>query len=123
MFYWYRLLNKQIENKNPVKRLFVISDNCISTPVEETIDDSVRPNSLLNYKGFKYDKGLWTTNYFRNAINKDNIYEYPDQPRNSELPNSDNYSLVYGRFFILNFTFTEEFPVKFEEVFINSEKY
>ncbi len=123
MFYWYRLLNKQIENKNPVKRLFVISDNCISTPIEETIDDSTRPNSLLNYKGFKYDKGLWTTNYFRNAINKDNIYNYPDQPRNNEILNSDNYSLVYGRFFILNFTFTEEFPVKFEEVFINSEKY
>lgn len=123
MFYWYRLLNKQIENENPVKRLFVISDNCISTPVEETIDDSTRPNSLLNYKGFKYDKGLWTTNYFRNAINKDNIYNYPDQPRNNEILNSDNYSLVYGRFFILNFTFTEEFPVKFEEVFINSEKY
>lgn len=123
MFYWYRLLNKQIENENPVKRLFVISDNCISTPVEETIDDSTRPNSLLTYKGFKYDKGLWTTNYFRNAINKDNIYNYPDQPRNNEILNSDNYSLVYGRFFILNFTFTEEFPIKFEEVFINSEKY
>ena len=123
VFNWYRLLNKQIECENPVKRLFIISDNCISTPIEQTIDDSKRPNDLLNYKGFKYDKGLWSTNYFRNAINKDNIYNYPDQPRNSEIPNSDNYSLVYGRFFILNFNLTEDFPVKFEEVFINSEKY
>ena len=123
VFNWYRLLNKQIECENPVKKLFIVSDNCISTPIEETIDDSERPNDLLNYKGFKYDKGLWSTNYFRNAINKNNIYDYPDQPRNGEIPNSDNYSLVYGRFFILNFNLTEDFPIKFEEVFINSEKY
>ena len=123
VFNWYRLINKQIECENPVKRLFIVSDNCISTPIEQTIDDSIRPNDLLNYRGFKYDKGLWNTNYFRNAINKNNIYNYPDQPRNGEIPNSDNYSLVYGRFFILNFNLTEDFPVKFEEVFINSEKY
>lgn len=120
---WGRLNNQSIYPKNPVKELYIISDTCISTLIQETIDDSVRPNSLLDYKGFKYDKGLWNTNYFRNANNVDNIYNYPDQPRNGEIPNSDNYSLVYGRFFILNFNLTKDFPVKFEEVFINSEKY
>ena len=120
---WIRLNNQSIYPKNPVKELYIMSDTCISTLIQETIDDSVRPNSLLDYKGFKYDKGLWNTNYFRNANNIDNIYNYPDQPRNGEIPNSDNYSLVYGRFFILNFNLTKDFPVKFEEVFINSEKY
>lgn len=119
---WYNLLNKQIENENPIKKLYVITDNCVSTPIENTVDDSARPNSLLDYKGFKYDKGLWNTNYFRNAANVDNIYNYPDQPRNNVIPNSDNYSLVYGRYFILNFNLTKDFPVKFEEIFINSEK-
>ena len=121
-FSWYNLLNKQIENENPIKKLYVITDNCVSTPIENTVDDSARPNSLLDYKGFKYDKGLWNTNYFRNAANVDNIYNYPDQPRNNAIPNSDNYSLVYGRYFILNFNLTKDFPVKFEEIFINSEK-
>lgn len=120
---WSRLENPSITAKNPVKELYIISDTCISTLITETIDDSVRPNNLLDYKGFKYDKGLWNTNYFRNATNVDNIYNYPDQPRNDKHPNSDNYSLVYGRFFILNFNLTKEFPVKFEEVFINTEKY
>ncbi len=120
---WSRLENPSITAKNPVKELYIISDTCISTLITETIDDSVRPNNLLDYKGFKYDKGLWNTNYFRNATNVDNIYNYPDQPRNDKHPNGDNYSLVYGRFFILNFNLTKEFPVKFEEVFINSEKY
>ena len=121
-FSWYNLLNKQIENENPIKKLYVITDNCVSTPIENTVDDSARPNSLLDYKGFKYDKGLWNTNYFRNAANTDNIYDYTDQPRNNVIPNSDNYSLVYGRYFILNFNLTKDFPVKFEEIFINSEK-
>ena len=120
---WSRLNNQSIYPKNPVKELYIISDTCISTLIQETTDDSIRPNSLLEYKGFKYEKGLWNTNYFRNANNVDNIYNYPNQPRNSEIPNSDNYSLVYGRFFILNFNLTKDFPVKFEEVFINSEKY
>ena len=120
---WSRLENPSITAKNPVKELYIISDTCISTLITETINDSVRPNDLLNYKGFKYNKGLWNTNYFRNATNVNNIYNYPDQPRNDQHPNSDNYSLVYGRFFILNFNLTKEFPVKFEEVFINSEKY
>lgn len=121
-FSWYNLLNKQIENENPIKKLYVITDNCVSTPIENTVDDSARPNSLLDYKGFKYDKGLWNANYFRNAANVDNIYNYPDQPRNNAIPNNDNYSLVYGRYFILNFNLTKDFPVKFEEIFINSEK-
>ena len=121
-FSWYNLLNKQIENENPIKKLYVITDNCVSTPIENTVDDFARPNSLLDYKGFKYDKGLWNTNYFRNAANTDNIYDYTDQPRNNVIPNSDNYSLVYGRYFILNFNLTKDFPVKFEEIFINSEK-
>lgn len=120
---WGRLNNQSIYPKNPVKELYIISDTCISTLIQETTDDSIRPNSLLDYKGFKYEKGLWNTNYFRNANNIDNIYNYPGQPRNGEIPNSDNYSLVYGRFFILNFNLTKDFPVKFEEVFINSEKY
>lgn len=117
MFLWYKINNSNVENKNPVKKLYIVSDSCVSTVVNESIDDTERPNSLLQYKGFKYDKGFWNVNYFRDVNNAGNVYNYPNQP------NSDKSSLVYGRFFILNFEFTEKFPVKFEEVFINSEKY
>ena len=117
MFLWYKINNSNVENKNPVKKLYIVSDSCVSTVVNESIDDTERPNSLLQYKGFKYDKGFWNVNYFRDANNAGNIYNYPNQT------DSDKSSLIYGRFFILNFEFTEKFPVKFEEVFINSEKY
>lgn len=117
---------------NPVKEFFAITDECKSTPVITNVDDTARPNSLLDYKGFKYNLGFWTANYFRNAINADNIYEYPNQPgvdlvvgnkKETRHPNSDNNSLVYGRYFILTFGFINGTPIKFENVLINNQKY
>lgn len=117
---------------NPVKEFFAITDECKSTPVVTNVDDTARPNSLLDYKGFKYDLGFWTSNYFRNAINADNIYQYPNQPgvdlvvdnkKKTRHPNSDNNSLVYGRYFILTFGFINGTPIKFENVLINNQKY
>lgn len=117
---------------NPVKEFFAITDECKSTPVVTNVDDTARPNSLLDYKGFKYYLGFWTSNYFRNALNADNIYQYPNQPgvdlvvdnkKETRYPNSDNNSLVYGRYFILTFGFINGTPVKFENVLINNQKY
>lgn len=117
---------------NPVKEFFAITDECKSTSVITNVDDTARPNSLLDYKGFKYNLGFWTANYFRNAINADNIYEYPNQPgvdlvvkneKKTRHPNSDNNSLVYGRYFILTFGFINGTPIKFENILINNQKY
>ena len=117
---------------NPVKEFFAITDECKSTPVITNVDDTARPNSLLDYKGFKYYLGFWTSNYFRNALNADNIYQYPNQPgvdlvvdnkKETRYPNSDNNSLVYGRYFILTFGFINGTPIKFENVLINNQKY
>ena len=117
---------------NPVKEFFATTDECKSTSVITNVDDTKRPNSLLDYKGFKYDLGFWTSNYFRNALNAENIYRYPNQPgvdlivdeeKISRNPNSDNNSLVYGRYFILTFGFINGTPIKFENVLINNQKY
>lgn len=117
---------------NPVKEFFATTDECKSTSVITNVDDTARPNSLLDYKGFKYDLGFWTSNYFRNALNADNVYKYPNQPgvdlvvktgKTTRHPNSDNNSLVYGRYFILTFGFINGTPIKFENVLINNQKY
>ena len=118
---------------NPVNEFFVTTDECKSTSVVTNVDDTARPNSLLDYKGFKYNLGFWTSNYFRNALNADNIYKYPNQPgvdlvvkggkKETRHPNSDNNSLVFGRYFILTFGFINETPIKFENVLINNQKY
>ena len=115
--YSYNILNVCITKpENPVKSFNILTDICKSNIINYTIDDTIRPNSLLDYKGFKYDKGTWNINYFRDTNNNSDIYKYNDIE-------SDNKSLIYGKFFILNFSFITDKPIKFEEVFINSEKY
>lgn len=116
---------------NPVKEFFITTDECISTSIKTTVDDTVRPNSLLDYKGFKYNLGFWTCNYFRNSTNTNNVYKYPNQPGTitegeeviARYPNNDNFSLVYGRYFILTFGFINDKPIKFENILINNSIY
>ena len=77
--------------------------------------------------------GSWNTNYFRNALNDNNVYQYPNQSgvnvpiadgqTYTRYPNTDNNSLVYGKYFILVFDFIKNIPIKFEEVSINSNQY
>lgn len=115
--YSYNVLNVCITKpENLVKSFNILTDICRSNIINYTIDDTIRPNSLLDYKGFKYDKGTWNINYFRDTNNNSDIYKYNDVE-------SDNKSLIYGKFFILNFSFITDKPIKLEEVFINTEKY
>ena len=115
--YSYNKINVLVTKSETIVKTFsVITDICKSNIIRDTIDDTIRPNSLLDYKGIKYDKGNWNINYFRDNQNIRDVYNY----NNVE---SDNLSLIYGKFFILNFNFINEKPIKIEEVFINSEKY
>ena len=115
--YAYNKINVLVTKSETIVKAFsVITDICKSNIIRDTIDDTIRPNSLLDYKGIKYDKGNWNINYFRDNQNIRDVYNY-------NSVESDNLSLIYGKFFILNFNFINEKPIKFEEVFINSEKY
>lgn len=116
------LVNPQVTRTNPVVNFFIVTDSCVSSLVNTNVNDSARPNTLMDYKGFKYDMGFWTSNYFRNDINKTNVYDYPQKYPNRAL-DADNNSLVYGRYFIFVFDFKADTPVKFEELFMNSDKY
>jgi hypothetical protein len=123
----------QVTRTNPVSKFYVVTDRCVSTPVTGDVNDAQRPANPDDYKGFKYDMGSWNTNYFRNALNDTNIYQYPNQPGVNEPiaggqtytrhPNTDNNSLVYGKYFILVFDFIKNRPIKFEEVSVNSNQY
>lgn len=114
---YYDELNIPISKpNNPVKSINILTDICESNVVNSTIDDTQRPNSLLDYTGIKYNKGFWNINYFRDIKNNTDIYKY-------NSINSDNKSLVYGKIFIININFINDKPIKFEDIFINTEKY
>ena len=69
----------------------------------------------------------------REMVNINNVYQYPEQPgieynpdgsiKKQRIPNSDNYSLVYGKYFILTFGFINDKPIKFENVLVNNSLY
>ena len=116
------LVNPQVSRTNPVVNFYIVTDCCVSSVVNTNVNDNARPNTLLDYKGFKFDMGAWTSNYFRNDINKIDIYQYGQKYPNRDL-DADQNSLVYGRYFIIIFDFKADTPIKFEELFMNTEKY
>lgn len=119
------IIDLSINNKdltNPVKALTINTDSCASIIVKSTVDDTARPNTLLDYKGFKYNKGFWNVNYFRNYKHIQNIYNYPKVIEGDGNNISDNQSLIYGRYFLLNFDFIDK-PIKIESVQINTQNY
>lgn len=105
---------------NPIKSFNAETDICISNSVISTIDDRERPNSLTDYKGFKYDRGLWRCNYIRDIKNANNDFNYPTNGRNIE---NDQNSLIYGRWFVCNIQFVSNIAVKIENVLINDKLY
>lgn len=116
------LVNPQVSRTNPVVNFYIVTDCCVSSVINTNVNDNARPNTLLDYKGFKFDMGAWTSNYFRNDINKIDIYQYGQKYPNRDL-DADQNSLVYGRYFIIIFDFKADTPIKFEELFMNTEKY
>lgn len=123
------IIDLSINNKdldNPVKALTINTDSCASTIIKSTVNDNPRPNNLpnnlLDYKGFKYNKGFWNVNYFRNYKHIQNVYDYPKVIGGDGNNISDNQSLIYGRYFLLNFDFISK-PIKIESIQINTQNY
>lgn len=88
----------KIESKNSFSgdKLMVYTDS-VCTGLLDISNTSQDYNKIDNYKKPHYNKGMWQFNYFR-----DNIINYV---QDGEPENQDNYSLVYGRYFILRFVF------------------
>lgn len=66
----------------------------------------------VNYNSFKYPRynlGKWNFNYFRNTLDTDNKTD------------SDNKSLIYGKYFVVRFVFNTDDNWKFENLTFNTK--
>lgn len=111
---------------NPVKSAYIITDRCRSNVIYESNDD---------IESFKFERGTWNFNYFRNVKDSTDTYNYHDDNSHGSHkdPNtnavtrrtvrSDLNSLVYGRYFIVVLRFIETTPVKLEDIFVQTEQY
>ena len=125
---------------NPVKNAYIITDRCKSNVISDDVNDELDGRSatatavLNNVKGFKFERGTWNFNYFRDVLNDTDQYEYHDNNSHgshedsegnvqSRTVRSDLNSLVYGRYFIVVLRFIETTPVKLEDIFVQTEQY
>lgn len=120
---YFYISNSDALNKLFIKALNIHTDTCKS--INLVYDENVVPTheSPDDYKKPKYDKGIWSINYFRDQLNKNNIYGYPDSPRAAYPPTSDNYSLIYGRYFIINLEFHPTRDIEIDDININTSNY
>lgn len=78
-----------------------------------------------SYKYPRYNLGQWTLNYFRNILNTDDI-THSDRRENPNIPPrpiADQQSLIYGKYIVIRFVFSNEDNFKLEDVNYNIAPY
>ena len=110
--------------------LILYNDKCNSGTLDISNDNDIT-NKLGNIHKPWYNKGVWTFNYFRNVVNRDDYTkEFPYyNPKtgdyiSSNLYNEDTLSLMYGQYFIARFIFGENTKdnIKLENIIFNVNK-
>lgn len=71
-------------------------------------------NDVNNYKVPRYNLGVWTFNYFRNIRGA----KYDNGTITNKF-NSDNASLIYGKYFVVRLILNPEYNFKLENITIN----
>lgn len=71
-------------------------------------------NDINNYKVPRYNLGVWTFNYFRNVRGA----KYNNGTITDKF-NSDNASLIYGKYFVVRLILNPDYNFKLENITIN----
>lgn len=83
--------------------LNIYSDETKTENLDININNKI--NDLNNYKYPYWDKGKWNLNYFRNNVGT-----------TTKPTDSDNQSLIYGKYFVIRFIFDNKTRFKLETV-------
>lgn len=105
----YTTTDGKMDGKIPCNTILIYTDSCTS----EIINCNYISNDYSidnNYMYPRWNQGRWNLNYFRNTENTNDKFNY-----NSGI--SDNSSLIEGKYFVIRFTFDNEF--KLETLTIN----
>ena len=79
-------------------------------------------SSIESYKWPRYNQGYWSFNYFRNILNKTPYGDDSTDINANPTPrmynyDSDNNSLIEGKYFVVRFIFDS--PFKLESLILN----
>lgn len=121
-----RLAEELLDRDYAGDYLLIYSDSCST----ELIDIQNRANDVSittankrnpnidSYKRPRYNLGTWSLNYFRNILNTNDVFKY-----GLSSNNSDNKSLMYGKYFVARFVFDSNNNFKLENVTLNINNY
>lgn len=98
---YYDLYKQKIGNTDKYKEVDALDKNELHTPTS-VISES--------YKLPRYNLGKWSFNYFRDILNING-------PHSTGI--SDNSSLIYGKYFVFRFVFSNNINFKFENFSVN----
>ena len=84
-------------------KLYIYTDETCTEELNVNCDDG--HNKLNDYKYPYWNKGKWNFNYFRNTI-----------ATATKPTNSDNQSVIYGKYFVIRFIFNNNRRFKLESV-------
>lgn len=87
-------------NISGVETIRIYTDSCDTKDINVYQEDANNIND--SYKLPYYDKGVWNFNYFRDLLHN-----------KASMKDSDNTSLVYGKFFVVRFIFRNDTVSKF----------
>ena len=87
-------------NISGVETIRIYTDSCDTKDINIYQEDANNIND--SYKLPYYDKGVWNFNYFRDLLHN-----------KASMKDSDNTSLMYGRFFVVRFIFRNDTVSKF----------
>lgn len=96
-------LEQNLNRRFSGDKLVVFTNETNTLELNINCDDG--HNKLNNYKYPYWDKGKWNLNYFRNNIGT-----------NTKPTDSNNQSLIYGKYFIIRFIFNNNRRFKLETV-------
>ena len=92
-------LNRRYSGDN----LIIYNDETTTGLLDINCDKEI--NILNNYKYPYWDKGKWNLNYFRNTV-----------ATATKPTDSDNQSLIYGKYFVIRFIFNNDRRFKLETI-------
>lgn len=111
----------------PGYKLRIYTD-CSATDLMQ-VDTPANTKSITDVQSYKlprFNKGVWSLNYFRDILNANDLYGYLDQyddGRSAASMKSDDNSLIYGKYFVARFIFNSSDNFKLENIIFNCKSY
>lgn len=117
------LMSEPEVTEYPCSSIRIYTDTCATDLLPcDKISNTVSISDPNSYKYPRFNQGKWTLNYFRNILNADDLFNYLpkyDNGRAKATLQSDDNSLIEGKYFVIRFIFDGENKIIANDIYRN----